>query len=158
MLNGALACYGVYSTRDGKFLSVGALEPKFWLAFNEAIGRNAHAGEVILPEQQQQLIRNEVADILNQKTQAEWVAIFEHHDCCTEAVLELHELQSHPLYQSRNLFFTIPCETGDSLQVRTPVGRASATSPAPGHGQHSREILQEYGFSSDEIAELLSKR
>src|SRR5690606_1964399 len=47
MLNGGLACYGTYRTRDGKYLSVGALEPKFWLAFNAAIGRKGDMGELV---------------------------------------------------------------------------------------------------------------
>ncbi|MBL4634339.1 MAG: CoA transferase [Kofleriaceae bacterium] len=154
MLNGALACYSVYKTKDDLYISVGALEPKFWLAFNQAIGRNAHAAEVALDEDHQKRIRDEVAGILVTKTRVDWLEIFAEYDCCAEAVLELDELQDHPLHKSRNAFFTIPDDSGGILQVRTPVGQTTA-SPPPSHGQHSREILSDFGFSDDEIRRLL---
>jgi crotonobetainyl-CoA:carnitine CoA-transferase CaiB-like acyl-CoA transferase len=154
-LNGALACYGVYETKDDKYIAVGALEPKFWMAFNEAIGRKGDMGEVMAPEAKQAELRQEVAAILLKKTRDQWSTIFAAHDCCTEAVLELDELQDHPLHKSRNVFFTIPSDDGDVLQVRTPVGQASAKRLAPTLGQHSEEVLREHGFSDEEIATLV---
>jgi crotonobetainyl-CoA:carnitine CoA-transferase CaiB-like acyl-CoA transferase len=155
-LNGGLACYGVYRTKDDRYLSVGALEPKFWLAFNTAIGRKCDMSEVIASPERQEEIRAEISEILCTKTREEWVVIFANFDCCTEAVLELDELQEHPLHKSRNLFFTVPCDDGEVLQVRTPVGQARAKHLAPTLGQHSAEVLAEFGFSEDEIAALTS--
>ncbi len=154
-LNGGLACYGVYQTKDERYLSVGALEPKFWLAFNTAIGRACDMAEVVAGPERQAEIRAELSEIIGSKTRDEWVAIFNNHDCCTEAVLELDELQSHPLHKSRGLFFKVPCEGGEVLQIRTPVGQAKARHLAPTLGQHSSEVLAEFGFSDDEIAELV---
>ncbi len=154
-LNGGLACYGVYRTKDDKYLSVCALEPKFWLAFNEAIGRTCDVSETMADSSVQKRLRAELSEILAGKTRDEWVEIFAQYDCCTEAVLELDELQEHPLHASRNVFFTIPSETGEILQVRTPVGQASAKHLAPTLGQHSAEVLAEYGFSAVEIEVLL---
>lgn len=155
-LNGGLACYSVYRTKDDRYLSVGALEPKFWLAFNTAIGRKCDMSEVIASPERQEEIRAEISEILCTKPRDEWVAIFANFDCCTEAVLELDELQEHPLHKSRNLFFTVPCDDGEVLQVRTPVGQARAKHLAPTLGQHSVEVLAEFGFSEDEIAALTS--
>ena len=154
-LNGGLACYGVYKTKDNRYLSVGALEPKFWQAFNTAIGRTWDISEVIAGPEVQAKIRAEISELLADKTRDEWVAIFAKYDCCTEAVLELDELQEHPLHKSREVFFTVPCEGGDVLQVRTPVGQAKAKHLAPTLGQHSAEVLAEFGFSEDEIAALV---
>ena len=150
-LNGGLACYSVYQTKDDKYLSVGALEPKFWLALNKAIGRSANASEVIAPPEQQEQIRQELVDIFKTKTRDQWSQILIQHDCCTEPVLELNELQDHPLHTSRQVFFTIPSEDGEVLQVKTPVGEPRAKHLAPTLGQHSREVLAEFGFSDDEI-------
>lgn len=154
-LNGALACYGVYETKDKKFIAVGALEPKFWMAFNNAIGRKGDMGEVIAPQDKQAVIREEISELLREKTREQWSEIFAAHDCCTEAVLEINELQDHPLHKSRQVFFTIPSDDGEVLQVRTPVGQASARRLAPTLGQHSEEVLREHGFSDEEIASLV---
>jgi alpha-methylacyl-CoA racemase len=154
-LNGGLACYGVYETKDNKYLAVGALEPKFWMSFNQAIGRKGDMSEVIAPPAKQEELRQEIAALLREKTRDQWSEIFASHDCCTEAMLELDELQGHPLHKSRQVFFSIPSEGGDVLQVRTPVGQPTAKRLAPTLGQHSEEILREHGFSDEEIANLL---
>jgi alpha-methylacyl-CoA racemase len=98
-----------------------------------------------------------VQAILGGKTRDEWSAIFAGHDCCVEPVLEPDELVEHPLHKAREVFFTIDAgDAGQVLQVRTPVGRAEASRLPPTLGQHSREVLAEYGFGDDEIAAILA--
>jgi crotonobetainyl-CoA:carnitine CoA-transferase CaiB-like acyl-CoA transferase len=158
-LNGGLACYGVYATKDGRFLSVGALEPKFWLAFNQAIGRTGDFGEVALPPEGQARVRAEVQAILLTKTQAEWAAIFATADACCEPILELDELEAHPQHQARQMFFEAKHErAGMVRQVRTPIGEPRAGSLGPSLGQHSDQVLGEYGFSAAEIAALRAEK
>ncbi len=146
-LNGGLACYGVYRTRDDRYLAVGALEPKFWIALNTAIGRPPVAAEVIAPDQAP--IRAELAAIFATKTAAEWHAILAPHDCCVEIVTELDELPSHPLHAAREVFFEIDGGpgVGPILQVRTPVGTPAKASPPPKQGEHTAEVLAEYGVT-----------
>jgi len=90
------------------------------------------------------------------KTAAEWSEILAKHDCCVETIYEVDELPSHPLHAARDVFFTI--DGGDGvgpvMQVRTPVGKPANASPPPRLGQHTREVLAEYGFSDAEIAAL----
>ncbi|MFT3696083.1 MAG: CaiB/BaiF CoA-transferase family protein [Kofleriaceae bacterium] len=147
MLNGGLACYGVYRTKDDRFLAVGALEPKFWLALNGAVGRPQNAAELIAPDQSK--IRGELAAIFEQKTAAEWHEVLGPHDCCVEIVTELAELPEHPLHRAREVFFTIDggAGVGPILQVRTPVGKPANATPPPRHGQHTAEVLAEYGVT-----------
>jgi len=149
-LNGGLACYGVYRTRDDRYLAVGALEPKFWLALNAAIGRPPVAAELIANPAEQARIRGELAQIFATKTAAEWATILAPHDCCVEIVTELDELQAHPLHQEREVFFTIDggAGVGPVLQVRTPVGRPAKATMPPKLGEHTAEVLAEYGVSS----------
>lgn len=157
-LNGALACYGVYETSDGKYLSVGALEPKFWAAFNEAIGRTSNLADVVAPPARQAEIRAEVEAILRTKTRDEWAEILRAHDCCCEPVLELEELPAHPLHAARQMFFSIEDpELGPIQQVRTPLGAPRARRRAPRLGEQSAEILREYGFEDAEIAAITGK-
>ncbi len=156
-LNGGLACYSVYRTKDDRYLSVGALEPKFWLAFNQAIGRAGNLAELVAPPDKQDQIRDEIQAILATRTRDEWAAALAAHDCCCEPVLELDELPAHPLHQARGVFFTIDGgDLGPVTQLRTPVGVPAASTVAPRLGQHSREVLAEYGFGDGEIAALLA--
>jgi len=141
-LNGGLACYNVYETSDGRYLAVGALEPKFWIAFNQAVGRDGNPAELIADAAGQERIRNEVAEILKTRSRDEWMDVFAAVDCCVEPVLELDEVQSHPLHVARNVVRRQPIgEDTDVVAVAMPIGDPALKRPAPRHGEHSAEIL-----------------
>lgn len=147
LLNGGVACYGVYGTRDGKHLTVAGLEPKFWLAFNQAIGRTADPSDLIAPPARQAEIRADVQARLLTKTRAEWEAIFATVDAACEPVLEPDELAAHPLHAARQVFYGVPHPViGESVQVRTPVGEPHARSTGPKLGEHTREVVLEWGL------------
>jgi crotonobetainyl-CoA:carnitine CoA-transferase CaiB-like acyl-CoA transferase len=155
-INGGLACYRIYRTKDERYLAVGALEPKFWLALNAALGRKATMSELIAPAEKQEEIAAELAAIFATRTRDEWAEYLAPHDCCCEPILELDEVEAHPLHQARGVFFEI--EGGDAgpvKQVRTPLGAPRERRLAPRLGEHSREVLAEYGFADDEIAALM---
>jgi crotonobetainyl-CoA:carnitine CoA-transferase CaiB-like acyl-CoA transferase len=151
-LNGGLACYGVYRTKDDRYLAVGALEPKFWSTLNVAIGREWSVADLVGDAAQQVKARAELTRIFETKTAAEWMAVFGDRDCCVEIVTEPDELAAHPLHRERGVFFDLP---GAVSQVRTPVGAPSDPRLPPKHGQHSREVLADYGFADDEISSLV---
>ena len=152
-LNGGLACYSIYATKDGRYLAVGALEPKFWIALNTAIGRPPQVAELI---GDQTKVRSELAAIFATKTGAEWKEILDQHDCCVELVLEPSELASHPLHAEREVFFSIDGGTGVGpiQQTRTPLGTPKHPSPPPRLGEHTAEVLAEYGIATESIASL----
>ncbi len=159
-LNGGLACYGIYRTKDDRFLAVGALEPKFWIALNQALGRTPNVAELVGKPAEQQKVRDELQAIFSTKTAAEWNAHLAQHDCCVEVVTEPDELPDHPLHRAREVFFTIDggAGVGPVRQVRTPLGTPKSPRPPPKHGEHTREVLAEYGFSPDEITALATAR
>jgi len=154
LLNGGMACYGIYQTKDARYLAVGALEPKFWIALNQAVGRAPNVAELVAPPAGQAAIRAELAAIFATRTAAEWSAVLADHDCCVEVVTELDELPDHPLHRAREVFFTIDGGTGVGpiRQVRTPLGTPNPPRHPPRHGEHTRAVLAEYGLSDDEIA------
>jgi crotonobetainyl-CoA:carnitine CoA-transferase CaiB-like acyl-CoA transferase len=154
-LNGALACYSVYETSDGKYISVGALEPKFFIAFNNAIGRTPDMTELLAPAEKQDEARKEIQGIFLTKTRDEWSAIFAEHDCCCEVVLELDELANHPLHVERNQFVSQDGGPHGTIEhVRLPIGEPRMNRIAPALGEHTAEVLAEYGLSDDDIAAL----
>jgi crotonobetainyl-CoA:carnitine CoA-transferase CaiB-like acyl-CoA transferase len=155
-LNGGFACYGIYRTRDDRYLAVGALEPKFWIALNQAVGRAPDLSELLSPPAGQAQVRAELAAIFATRTAAEWTQTLAEHDCCVELVTELDELPDHPLHRAREVFFTIDggAGVGPVQQVRTPLGIPRSPRPPPRHGEHTREVLAELGLSDAEIAQL----
>ena len=149
LLNGGAARYGVYRTSDGKYLSVGALEPQFLSRLAAATGLKLPRGpETAAGAAGEHDLRRQLTRIIASKTRDEWVRVLAEHDCCCEPVLELDEVAEHPLHRERGLFF----EIGDSgspgaLQVRTPLGMPAARRPAPALGQHNDEVFREYGVN-----------
>jgi alpha-methylacyl-CoA racemase len=160
LLNGGVACYGVYRTKDDRYLALGALEPKFYLAFNQAIGRPPNLAELAGTPTQQEQTRAEISAALATRTLAEWTVILAAHDCCCEPVLDLQELPDHPLHRARGMFFPMDggAGVGQTMQLRTPLGAPSAPSPPPRLGEHSRDVLADYGLTADEIDAALQRR
>jgi crotonobetainyl-CoA:carnitine CoA-transferase CaiB-like acyl-CoA transferase len=156
-LNGGLACYGVYRAGDGRWLSIGALEPKFWIALNGAIGRAPVIAELVGSPAEQARVRGELAAIFATKPAGEWVQLLAAHDCCVELVLEPDELPAHPLHAARDVFFTMDGGpgVGEIRAVRTPLGTPAAPTPPPRLGEQSRAVLADYGFDAAAIDALL---
>ena len=141
LLNGGAARYGVYRTSDGRYLSVGALEPQFLARLAGATGLELEPAPAAEADLRRQLSR-----VIATRTRDEWERIFAGHDCCCEPVLELAEVPEHPLHRERGVFFEID-EGGSAgtLQVRTPLGLPEGRHPAPALGEHNDEVFREYG-------------
>lgn len=104
LLNGGAACYGVYACADGRHLALGALEPKFWQAFCEAVGQpdwvSRHWSRGEAPGSEAAAgTRQAVADLLASRPLADWIAIVDPADCCATPVLRLNEVPDHPWCQ-----------------------------------------------------------
>jgi crotonobetainyl-CoA:carnitine CoA-transferase CaiB-like acyl-CoA transferase len=153
-LNGALACYRVYRCKDGGYVSIAALEPKFWMALGKAIGRDNNPAELMAPADKQEAIAEELATIIATKSRDEWAAIFAEHDCCCDAIFELAELKDHPLHKSRGVFFEMDGGDGEAIpQLRLPVGQPRGQRPPPTRGQHTEEVLAEFGIDASALEE-----
>lgn len=100
LLNGGAACYGLYGTVDGRFVTLGAIETKFWRTFCEAVGRPDLVERQWEPFPQSGLIA-EVAAIFAGAPLAHWVGLLGSLDCCFEPVAELDEVPEHPQVVAR---------------------------------------------------------
>jgi crotonobetainyl-CoA:carnitine CoA-transferase CaiB-like acyl-CoA transferase len=153
-LTGGLAAYGVYETKDGKHVALGALEPKFWLSFAGGVGLPGDMAG-ILPGPHQAALKAEVAAIFRGRTRAEWEQFAAERDCCLEPVLEPHELHADPHHVARRTFFDLESPWGPLRQLRLPVTDPDAKPlPPPRQGEHTDAILRDAGMDDARIAAL----
>ena len=148
LLNGGNANYNLYRTADGRYLSVGAVEPKFFLELCTRLGKPHLPRLADGSAESEARIRNELAQIFSTQSLSEWVTHFAGSQCCVEPVYEGDEVLSDPQLLSRDLF--------RNAQIRLPFAMTGfLTEPAPGLGEQSAQILAEAGFRQDEIEELV---
>jgi crotonobetainyl-CoA:carnitine CoA-transferase CaiB-like acyl-CoA transferase len=153
-LTGGLALYNTYATRDGRFVSLAALEPKFWAAFCAGAGLEVDMG-ALFPGPHQDTLRETLRALFVSRTRDEWEAFARIHDCCLEPVLEPHELRDDPQLRARGAFFTLETPGGPIEQLRTPLtDRDAAHTPPPAQGEHTDAILREAGLDDLTIASM----
>ena len=148
--------YDVYETADGKWLSVGAIEKRFYRALLQGLGL---AG-ANLPKQYETArwpeLRARFAAAIKTRTRDEWAQVFSGKDACVAPVLSLDEVASHPHMRQRGTLVEI-----DGVLQPAPAPRFSRTPgriglPPVEPGAHTDAILREAGFDADDIARLRS--
>ncbi len=153
-LSGGLAVYGTYETKDHRYVSLGALEPKFWVAFCAGVGIEAELG-ALLPGPHQDALKAQLRGVFSSRTRAEWEAFAREHDCCLEPVLEPGEVLSDEHLRARGVFFELDSPWGRLTQLRTPLTPRDAKHAAPPRqGEHTDEMLREAGFDEAAIASM----
>jgi crotonobetainyl-CoA:carnitine CoA-transferase CaiB-like acyl-CoA transferase len=155
LLTGGVPCYGVYATQDGRHLAVGALEGKFWRALCEALDRPDLVAGQFATGRAGTAVRQQLAAIFAQQTQAHWIEQLAAVECCVTPVLSLDETLTDPQVRARDMIVT----GADGIRQYAPPFRLSGHAfaiarPAPAQGEHSAEILREAGFSAEEISDL----
>ena len=154
LLDGGAHYYGTYETSDGKYVSIGSLEPQFYelLLQHTADGDNALPEQ--LPREHWPHSRERLAKIFKTKTRDEWCEIMEGTDVCFAPVLSLWEAPQHPHNVERESFVTM-----DGMVQPAPSPRFSRTKPSVRHGaripgQDSKEVLHSLEYSSEQINRL----
>ncbi|MGG1674342.1 CaiB/BaiF CoA transferase family protein [Neobacillus sp. NRS-1170] len=161
-LSGRHAFYEVYETKDGRYLSVGAVEAKFWKEFCRVIERDDLIKQQYAPIQEQDRIKDEIQAVISTKTQQEWVEIFLGVEACVSPVNRLANLESDPQFIQREMIQTYhDTEAGEVKLIAPPIKLSETPGTirelAPKSGQHTAEILAEMGYSIQRIDEWKNK-
>jgi alpha-methylacyl-CoA racemase len=150
-IDGGAPWYGVYETADGKYVSIGAIEGRFYARLMELLGLDA----ATLPARHDRArwpeLRARLCDVFKQKTRDEWCKSLDGHDVCFAPVLSLAEAPAHPHNRARETFM----ERGGVLQP-APAPRFSRTPGevergAPQCGEGGAAALAEWGFDDATI-------
>ncbi len=158
MLDGGAPFYDYYQTKDGKYISLGAIEPQFYAELLSRLGDEAAAQ---LAEQYDfanwPAMKQQLAAVISRKTRDEWDSVLAGSDVCYAPVLSMEEVRQHPHHQARGTFL----DDGDTWQP-APAPRFSRTAAGPPKqavkpGEQSGAILAEIGYTEQEIAELLAE-
>jgi crotonobetainyl-CoA:carnitine CoA-transferase CaiB-like acyl-CoA transferase len=159
-LAGSLLCYRPYECADG-WVSLGALEPKFWSAWCRGVGREDLI--VVQFERPGTDAHAQVAEIFKTRTRGEWEAFAREHDCCLEPILELDEALASQLVAEREMVVELdqPGATAPVRQLGIPIKLDRtpgdhARLPGPVLGEHTEQALAAAGYSEEQIVELLS--
>jgi alpha-methylacyl-CoA racemase len=152
-LAGGLICYRPYACSDG-WVTLGALEPKFWQAWCRGVGR-----EDLIEKQFDRPgsdAHAEVERIFLERTRDEWQEFATHNDCCLEPVLDLDEALDSELVKAREMLVELEqpgAGTVKQLGVPVKLSRTPGTveKPGPALGEHTDEVLASLGYSLEEI-------
>ena len=149
--------YNIYRCKDGRFLTVGTIEPKFWqrfcdlIAFPELEKRQfdfAHEAE----------LKQVVADKIAQKTQKEWLELIGGAEFCVTPVCTLDEALQSQLTAQEHILQEQECDLGKLRYVGGPVKFSAAQSVisrrAPRLGEHTEEVLRSLGYSKEALSTL----
>ncbi len=153
--------YSVYRTKDGRWLSIGTIEPKFWQKMCELIN---------LPELQSRQfdfahsaeIKQKLADAFAQKTQAEWLELIGRDEFCVTPIRTLREaLDSDLTTEQSDMLLTKKEDFGEYTYVKTAVKLSDTAGQinrrAPYLGEHTQEVLLGLGYTTEEIAAMREK-
>jgi crotonobetainyl-CoA:carnitine CoA-transferase CaiB-like acyl-CoA transferase len=160
LLNHGFACYNIYQTKDGRYMSLGAIEPRFWKSFCRTAERPQwDTPDYFKPGDHQRKLTESLAEFFRKKSMAQWVEYFKDSDCCCEPVLNLGEAMEGDLMKGREMVVDLIHQSWGAykqlgIAPKFSLTPGSLASHAPELGEHTRPILEELGYSLAEINDL----
>ncbi len=159
LLHGSVICYNIYETKDRRYLSLAALEPKFFSAFCRAVDREDLLAHHFEEAREGRWAYDEMCRLFASRTRAEWVEVFKDVDACCEPVLSPLEVPDHPHFKGRNLFVENSLPEGGALRHPVAVPFLADVSRPPVEvarlGRDTVRELERAGYAPVEIERLI---
>ena len=156
LLDGGAPFYGVYETADGKHVSIGSLEPKFYAEMVKRLGLDERFLRLQGDASQWPALREAIAAAVRTRTRDEWSALLEGTDVCFAPVLALGEVHQHPHAVARGTYVEVAGVVQPGPAPRFDRSVPDHPRPAPAVGAHTAEVLAECGFAEADIDSLRS--
>ncbi len=153
-LDGGAFYYGSYECSDGKYISLGSLEPQFYALLLEKCGITDETFKEQSDQEAWPIKREKMEELFKTKTQQEWCGILEGTDVCFAPVLNLKEAPDHPHNKTRQTFVKVQGVTQPAPAPRFSRTQGKIQSPAALTGENTEEVLSDWGFSESEISNL----
>ncbi len=153
-LDGGAHFYGAYECADGKYVSVGSLEPRFYALLLEKAGIEDPRFEPQYARENWPALREELAAVFRTRTREQWRELLEGSDACFAPVLDLEEAPAHPHNQARGTFVDFEGVVQPAPAPRFSRTQGAIQSQAALVGEHGEQVLADWGFSSESIARL----
>ena len=161
VLSHRYACYNTYETADGRFLSIGAVEHRFWEKLCEHLELPEY-GNLQYDDSRRMEIIDTLRAVFSQKTLDQWESEFGDLDICWGKVQNLEEVLKDPLFRQRDMVIDLVGKDGKTtpaIGVHVKLSRTpgKVRTPAVGFGESTIPILREIGYAEDDIAAFQKK-
>ena len=156
MLDGGAHFYDTYETSDGKYISIGSIEPQFYALLREKAGLTEDLWDAQMDRAKWPEMKEKIEAIFKTKTRDEWSELMEGTDICFAPVLGLDEAMDHPHNKERQTIVEIDGVKQPNVAPRFSGTPSEIQGPPPGVGAHNDEALSDWGFSAGDIDALKS--
>jgi len=146
MLDGGAHFYDTYECSDGKWISIGSIEPQFYALLRDKAGLSGEEWDPQMDASKWPELKTKMAAVFAQKTRAQWCEIMEGTDICFAPVLTLGEAYEHPHNQARQTIVEIDGVKQPNVAPRFSRTKPEIQGPAPRAGQHTEDILKDWGL------------
>lgn len=154
MLDGGAHFYDTYETSDGKWVSIGSIEPQFYALLREKMGLEDSYWDDQMNREKWPEMTEKLAVIFKTKTRDEWCEIMEGTDICFAPILSIKETIDHPHNKARETVVEIDGVVQPNIAPRFAGTPSEIQGPVPTIGEHNEEALSDWGFSAEDVAAL----